>query len=105
MPRGGKRPGQGRPKGSKTDGRSKRALLTKDRNHYATKYRVLPLDFMLSLLQNTKADKEDRKWAAKESAPYLHPRVSSVEVGGPGGGPITVQILKFTPDDEKAPDA
>lgn len=41
-----------------------------------------PLDFMLSLLRDPEASTADRKWAAEKAAPYLHPRLQTVEHGG-----------------------
>ena len=41
-----------------------------------------PLDFMLSLLRDPDAGLADRKWAAEKAAPYLHPRLQTVEHGG-----------------------
>lgn len=53
---------------------------------------VTPLDYMLEVLRNPYADEKRRDWAAKEAAPYVHPKLASVEHGGPGGGPIQVTI-------------
>lgn len=41
-----------------------------------------PLDFMLSVLRDSEASLADRKWAAEKAAPYLHPRLQTVELGG-----------------------
>ena len=41
-----------------------------------------PLDFMLALLRDPGASTADRKWAAEKAAPYLHPRLQTVEHGG-----------------------
>lgn len=41
-----------------------------------------PLDFMLSVLRDPEASLADRKWAAEKAAPYLHPRLQTVELGG-----------------------
>ena len=41
-----------------------------------------PLDFMLSMLRDPEASIADRKWAAEKAAPYLHPRLQTVEHGG-----------------------
>ena len=40
---------------------------------------LMPLDFMLTLLRDTEASLDDRKWAAYHAAPYCHPRLSPVE--------------------------
>ena len=41
-----------------------------------------PLDFMLALLRDPDASTADKKWAAEKAAPYLHPRLQTVEHGG-----------------------
>ncbi|NIA70229.1 hypothetical protein HBA54_16605 [Pelagibius litoralis] len=44
--------------------------------------RQSPIDFMLSVLRDPEASTADRKWAAEKAAPYLHPRLQTVEHGG-----------------------
>ena len=78
MARGGKREGAGRRKG--TTG----IKSTKTRERIAVAERaiasgVTPLDYMLSILRDESNDKTERFAAAKECAPYIHPRLSSVE--------------------------
>ncbi|MGF1594789.1 MAG: hypothetical protein ACFCUW_16025 [Kiloniellaceae bacterium] len=41
-----------------------------------------PLDYMLQVLRDPEASPAERKWAAEKAAPYLHPRLQSVEHGG-----------------------
>ncbi len=41
-----------------------------------------PLDFMLAVMRDPEASLADRKWAAEKAAPYLHPRLQTVEHGG-----------------------
>ena len=41
-----------------------------------------PLDYMLQVLRDPEASPAERKWAAEKAAPYLHPRLASVEHGG-----------------------
>jgi hypothetical protein len=36
---------------------------------------------------------------AKAAAPYVHARLASTEVEGDGGGPLVVEILRFTHPD------
>ena len=43
---------------------------------------AMPLDFMLALLRDPEASIADRKWAAEKAAPYIHPRLQTVEHGG-----------------------
>ena len=79
--RGGKRSNAGRKKGSK--GKRTEAQIAK-----AEAGGEMPLDFMLQVMRTpelTKAGKESaiskarRYQAAKDAAPYLHPKLSSVE--------------------------
>lgn len=71
MPRGGKRPGAGRPKGSK-DG------VKIEREAKIAASGLTPLDYMLSVLRDEEADPEDRKWAAQTAAPYVHPKLQHI---------------------------
>lgn len=41
-----------------------------------------PLDYMLQVLRDPDASPAERKWAAEKAAPYLHPRLQTVEHGG-----------------------
>src|SRR3546814_11972309 len=40
---------------------------------------LLPLDYMLQVLRDPEASPAERKWAAEKAAPYLHPRLQTVE--------------------------
>jgi hypothetical protein len=33
--------------------------------------------------------------------PYIYPRLTSTQISGPDGGPLTIQIIKFKESDEK----
>ncbi|MGF1629621.1 MAG: hypothetical protein ACFCUT_09135 [Kiloniellaceae bacterium] len=41
-----------------------------------------PLDYMLKVLRDPEASPAERKWAAEKAAPYLHPRLQTVEHAG-----------------------
>ena len=88
MARGGKREGAGRKQGQATK-------LNEDARRMAAAGGVLPLDYMLGVLRDPKAEEKRRDWAAKEAAPYLHARLASTEVKGEGGGPLKVEIVRF----------
>ena len=86
MPRGGARPGAGRPKG-KTSGPSAQTLKTQVKDLQAkAKARaeadadgnILPLPYFLGLLNDPEAEEGVRFAAAKAAAPYLHPRLEAV---------------------------
>lgn len=48
----------------------------------ATAPALLPLDYMLKVLRDPEASPAERKWAAEKAAPYLHPRLATVEYAG-----------------------
>jgi hypothetical protein len=73
MLRGGKRPGAGRPKGSK----NKNTVAIQ-----AAKTGELPLDYMLRVMRDKAADKDRRDEMAKAAAPYLHAKRASEDARG-----------------------
>lgn len=66
MPRGGSRPGAGRPKGAKTILTEKAIMKAADG--------LMPLDYMLGILRDESRSEEQRMDAAKAAAPYVHAR-------------------------------
>ena len=72
---GGPRPNSGRPKG-------KPNKATKAREQIIASAGITPLDYMLRILRNEKADDAQRQWAAEKAAPYVHPRLATVEQKG-----------------------
>lgn len=62
----------GRPKGSPNK-KSKINLL-------AAKYDLKPLDYMLSTLNDKEEERSVRMDAAKSAAPYIHPRLASIDM-------------------------
>ena len=70
MPRGGSRPGSGRPKGSMT--KKKRLLVEEAQAHGVT-----PLGWMLAVLNNPEADEARRDRMAIAAAPFVHPKLVS----------------------------
>ena len=69
MPRGGYRPGAGRPRGSKgKTTKTKTIPITRDGET------ITPLEFMLRVLNDPNADKELRARMAIAAAPYIHAR-------------------------------
>lgn len=73
--RGGARQGAGRRKGSVSEPTRLRVAVAEK----ALQSGLTPLDYMLSILRDVTKDEKERFAAAKEAAPYLHPRLSSVE--------------------------
>lgn len=75
MASGGKRPGAGRPAGAVNKATAKREAEIKESG-------ITPLDYMLDILRNESAEKDDRMWAAEKAAPYVHPKLASSTVTG-----------------------
>ena len=98
MPRGGKRPGAGRPKGA----------LSKRREELARKALeadVTPLDVMIWAM-NDAMQKKERDEAAKYAqmaAPYVHPKLASVQHSGDASEPLRLVVATGIPDDEDEP--
>jgi hypothetical protein len=53
---------------------------------------LTPLAHMLAVMRHENESDERRDEMAKAAAPYIHPRLSAVEVAGKGGGPIQGEI-------------
>lgn len=87
MARGGKRPGAGRKAGSAT----KKTREIADR---AASEGLTPLDYMLSILRDEGKDPLMRFEAAKAAAPYVHPKLASIDNThkGPDGGAVAHKI-------------
>lgn len=108
MPRGGKRQGAGRKAGSAN-------TKTRDIADKAVEEGITPLEYMLQIMRDESlpenadpaqviAMKAMRFEAAKAAAPYIHPKLSSVDakVTGADGGPVemnwSIEFVK--PSDE-----
>ena len=92
MPRGGARPGAGRRPGTPNRATAEREALVREGGE-------TPLDHMLAVMRNADKDPARRLEAAKAAAPYVHPKLSAVEVSGKDGGPVK-QEHKVTLDDD-----
>jgi hypothetical protein len=75
MAHGGRRPGAGRKKGQV----SKQTEVRKAIAMRALSAGLSPLDYMLSILRDETQEQSARFNAAKEAAPYVHPRLAAVE--------------------------
>lgn len=83
-------------KGLKTGGREKgtpnKATSTREAKIAASG--LTPLEFMLSILRDDEKALDDRKWAAQNAAPFVHPRLTSIKHSGDeDGAPITFQQI------------
>ena len=93
MARGGSRPGAGRRKGTPN-----KASAARQKRVAATG--ITPLDYMLSVMRDGKADAGRRDDMAKAAAPYVHPKLASMQHSGPNGGPIqTVDLTNASNED------
>ena len=73
MPKGGKRPGAGRPKGA-------RNKATEEARAMAEESGETPLAYMLRVMRDDTADEKRRDAMAQAAAPYIHAKLSSVEM-------------------------
>lgn len=93
MGRGGSRAGAGRKVGipnKASVARQKRVAETGQ----------TPLDYMLAVMRDDKAEAGRRDDMAKAAAPYVHPKLASLQHTGRNGGPIqTVDLTKATDED------
>ena len=107
MPRGGKRPGSGRKNGSET----KRTKARREAIIAAAAEGILPLEVILrAMRQHYEAGRIDRAAElAKDAAPYVHPRLASIQHGGGTTEErrleITVEVVNGPPAGENAPGA
>jgi len=72
MPRGGYRPGAGRPKGSKT--KCKGAETVTGSRVSANSENLTPLEFMLRIMRDPSEDADRRARMAIAAAPFCHAR-------------------------------
>lgn len=59
---------------------------------------ITPLEVMLEAMNKFRDEGQmlSACSVAKDAAPYLHPRLQTIEHGGPDGGPIQVSVARFT---------
>ena len=84
---GGKRPGAGRPFGSKS-----KPSQWKSMDEMSIKYQHSPLDYLLSVLNNPMSAPERKMYAAEKAAPYVHPRLASSTSRIGSDEPIEIKV-------------
>jgi hypothetical protein len=89
-------------RGRKTGGRQKgiRNRATEEARAAAKATGILPLDYMLSVMRNPRADNRRRDAMAMAAAAYLHPKISSVEpkaAAGPNKPECNMIEVRFVP--------
>ena len=74
----------------KNAGRKPGAATTKTREiaNKASEAGITPLEYILSVMRDETTAPRERLSAAVAAAPYMHAKLSSVEVSGKDGGPI-----------------
>lgn len=93
MSRGGNRPGAGRKRGAPNKASAERQAKVAATGD-------TPLEYMLKVVRNPKADASRRDDMAKAAAPYVHPKLASMQHTGRNGGPIqTVDLAKLSGDE------
>jgi hypothetical protein len=92
MARGGKRPGAGRKPGAL----NKR---TQEIAAAATAEGMTPLEFLLNTMRDPTKEYAQRLTAARDAAPYVHPRLASVEHSGNQQNPVSFIIATGVPRD------
>jgi hypothetical protein len=90
--------------GLKTGGRRRG---TPNRATAATRDQILasgmsPLHFMVSVFRDETQPLAVRLDAARSVAPYCHPRLSTVDIGGHEERPLQVQVIRFSDLDPSA---
>ena len=68
---------RGRPPGAKNKATIEREKAIKE-------YGITPLDYMLSIVCDNGQDQQTRLDAAKAAAPYVHPRLATIEQNNTG---------------------
>jgi len=89
---GGRRPGAGRKAGTATQ-------KTRDIADRAASEGKTPLEVMLDVMRRASFQQDDALAleAAKSAAPYVHPRLSSIEHGGKDGQPLQLEVVSGVP--------
>ncbi|ULQ46953.1 hypothetical protein JN531_001395 [Flagellatimonas centrodinii] len=89
-------------KGYKTGGRKKGTPnnKTRDMQRKAEELGITPLEVMLEAMKEAYESKGACAAFvyAKDAAPYIHAKLSSVEASGPGGDPLLIQVVRFADD-------
>lgn len=80
--------------GKKTGGRRKgvRNKVTQVRVAEIAASGLMPLDYILNVMRDEEAEPCRRDDMAKAAAPYVHPKLATIEHTGEGGGPVQVTI-------------
>lgn len=86
--KGGKRKGAGRPPGAHN-------RRTREIAEAEAKKGITPLEYMLKVMRDSKADKSRRDDMAKAAAPFMHARLQAIQHTGKDGGAIQVNFTQL----------
>jgi hypothetical protein len=100
MPRGSK-PGERRGGRQKGTPNKKRERIAKIEHQVAVG--LMPIDFMLEAMRNTSLAFPWRADMAKAAAPYVHPRLATIDHRNSDGGLFNLQIKQFFINVQAAP--
>lgn len=96
--RGGARPNAGRKAGTAN-------VKTREIANRAAAEGITPLEVMLQAMRDVyggSSGKERNAAAAfglaKDAAPYMHAKIAAVELSGPDGGDLVIQVVRFADD-------
>ncbi len=103
--RGGKRKGAGRKAGAIT--KKTRLIAEKALLEIEVADGVTPLEVLLIAMRGHAAAQNwyDAVSIAIAAAPYLHPKLSAVEIAGKGGGPVRIERIERVIVDPQNSDA
>lgn len=90
MPRGGARAGAGRRAGSPNKASAAKAAAVEASG-------LTPLDYMLEVMRDEDEPADVRLDAAKSAAPYVHPKLASVEHKGNAQHPVALTFTWLPP--------
>lgn len=79
--KGGARPGSGRKAGSPNK-------KTAELQAAVAESGMTPLEYLLEVMRDSSQEPKQRLIAAQSAAPYIHAKLSSIEMSGPDGGAI-----------------
>lgn len=57
---------------------------------------MTPLDYLLSVMRDTEQGDDARRDAAKAAAPYVHPKLASVELTGDREKPVALSLASVS---------
>jgi hypothetical protein len=92
MPRGGARSGSGRKAG--TANAKSREIANRSAEAGLT-----PLEYLLSVMRDESGEEAKRIDAAKAAAPYIHPRLSNMDMNAKVDAKSVIQVVSGVPRD------